>query len=388
MIGKELINPYSTSDILGGDSTAFGEVRVANFTPLTGWAFTYNINPGIVRVDTDLVSGTVTDDLGFAILNTGSDPTGYAQIETIRSSRYIPGVGGLARFTAIFDTPQPNSKQVIGLINGADGWAFGYNGTQFGIMRKHNNVEEWVYQNDWNINTKPDLDPTKGNVFQIRYQWLGFGDQDFYLENPDNGKLELVHKIRYANRHTETSILNPNLPLSAYVVNFGNTVPITLKTPSAIAGLDGDGLNDAISTNVSGKSAREVTAGDTPFLAFRMGDTYKGKSNRLFAQALRLSTAADLNKTVTIDAYAGGTVNDGVWSYISEELSPMEVNNTLTSYTQGLFIGSFPLGKIDSEDYPLGDTKFKFYAGQQIVLVASTAGAGEIRASVNWKSFV
>lgn len=366
--------------------SAFGELAIAPFDALTGWSYTYNINPAVINQEI-LDTGTVTNAEGKVVINTGLSATGMAKVETFRSSRYVPGVGGLARFTAVFSAPQADSKQVIGLINGSDGWAFGYNGTVFGILRKRDGVEDWIPQTSWNVDTRLDLDHTKGNVYEIKYQWLGYGMQYFYIENSE-GDLSLVHVINYSNQSVDTSVLNPNLPLSAYVVNSGNTTPIELQSPSAIAGLNGDGLNDAISTNVGGDSLRAITAGDTPFLAFRMGDTYKGKANRLFSQALRLTTAADLNKPVIIRAYAGGTVNDGTWGYLSEEVSPIEMNNTLTSYTLGLLVGSFPLGKTDSQDYPLGITKFRFYAGQQIVLVASTAGAGDVVAGVNWKSFV
>lgn len=379
-------NPVTVAEVADTTRTAFGEVSTAKFDTLAGWAFTYNINPAVVSQEL-LDTGTITLNEGHADLSTGIGSTGFAKIETFRTSRYIPGVGGLVRFTAIFSTPQVDSKQIIGLINGSDGWAFGYDGTQFGILRKRDGVENWIYQADWNVDKKADFDPTKGNVFQIKYQWLGYGSQEFYMED-DTGKLSLVHVIQYTNQNTETSILNPNLPLAAYVVNSGNIIPVTLRTPSAIAGLNGDAFSDAISTNVSGKSLRNVTAGDTPFLAFRMGDTYKGKANRLFALGLRLVPATELNKTVTIDAYAGGTVNDGTWAYLSEEISPLEANSDLTSYTGGLLVGSFPLGKSDSQDFPLAATKFRMYAGQQIVLVASTTGAGEVRAGVNWKSFV
>lgn len=366
--------------------SAFGVQVAAQEDILASWAFTYNINPAVIK-QTIVDTGTITNSEGFAVVNTGVSATGLAKIETVRSSRYIPGVGGFAKFTAIFDTPQPNSQQLIGIINGTDGWAIGYNGTQFGVMRKRDGVENWIYQDDWNVDTKPNFDPTKGNVFLIQYQWLGFGEQSFFMEN-EAGNLSLVHEIEYTNKNTEVSVINPNLPLSAYVVNTGNTTPIELKTPSASAGLHGDGLNDALSTNVSADSTRAITAGDTPFLAFRLGDTYKGKANRIFSQALRLVCAADLNKPVTIRAYASGSVNDGAWNYVSEEVSPIEYNNTLTSYTLGTQVGSFPLGKTDSQDFPLGITKFRFYAGQQIVLVASTTGAGDVVAGVNWKSFV
>lgn len=387
-----ILNDPLNVNIAGGGVeeglTAFGEVSTAEFMPLTGWAFTYNINPTVVFSDTDLDTGTVTNNLGHADLNTGASPTGFALIETVRSSRYIPGVGGLARFTAIFDAPQEDSQQVIGLINGTDGWAFGYDGLKFGILKKANNVSEWIYQEDWNVDTKADFDPTKGNVFQIKYQWLGYGMQYFYMEN-ENGDLSLVHKIAYNNKNTETSILNPNLPCTAYVVNFGNTTPITLRTPSMIAGLNGDGFNDAISTNVAGDVIRAVgTVVDEPVLAFRMSEQYLGKSNRLFCQILRGIFAQEGNKPCTFRAYAGGTVNNGAWSYINEQASPLEVNNTLTSYSLGQFIGSFPVARASSLPIDLVASNFRLYSGQQIIFTVTTNGASDIVAGVNWKSFV
>lgn len=379
---------FSGESIADTTRTAFGEVSIAPFMPLTGWAFTYNINPGVVR-ETILNTGTITNNQGHADLNTGVSPTGLAEIETVRSSRYIPGVGGIARFTAIFDTPQENSQQVIGLINGTDGWAFGYNGLRFGILRKVNNVEHWIYQEDWNVDVKPDFDSTKGNVFQIKYQWLGYGMQYFYMEN-ENGDLEVVHKISYNNENTETSILNPNLPCSAYVVNSGNIIPLTLRTPSMIAGLNGDGYNDAISTNIAADATISVGAAlvDVPLLSFRMSDIYKLKSNRLFCQILRFIFATEGNKPVLFRAYAGGVVTGGLWSYINEELSPLEFNNTITSYAPGERIGAFPLGKASTLEVNLIGSNFRLYANQIITITATTQGSSDLVVAGNWKSYV
>jgi len=371
-----------------GSHTAFGELEVAPFMPLTGWAFTYNINPTVVNTDIQ-DTGTVVNSLGHAELSTGSSATGYAKIETVRSSRYIPGVGGVARFTALFDIPQEDSKQVIGLINGADGWAFGYNGTRFGILRKVNNIENWTYQEDWNVDKKENLDQTKGNVYQIRYQWLGYGMQYFYIED-ETGNLELVHKIEYSNKNTETSILNPNLPMGAYVVNIGNTTPLTLRTPSAIAGLNGDGFNDAISSNVGADVITTIGSAltDAPLISFRMADIYKLKANRLFSQILRFIFASEGNKPVLFRAYAGGTVNGGTWEYINEEASPLEVNNTMTSYILGQRIGAFPLGKADTLAVDLIASNFRLYANQLITITATTQGASDLVVTANWKSYV
>jgi hypothetical protein len=375
-----------SSKVMSEGVSAFGELSTTEFMPLTGWAFTYNNNPGIIK-ESVIGSGTIANNLGHAVLTTGTDSTGTAKIETVRSSRYIPGVGGTVKFTAVFDTPQPNSKQVIGLINGTDGWAFGYDGTTFGILRKQNSVEFWIPQTEWSEDVKPDFDPTKGNVFQIKYQWLGYGMQYFYMED-EEGNLSLVHKIKYTNLYEFTSIVNPNLPLSAYVVNLGNTVSLTLKTPSAIAGVDGDGFNDAISTNVGSSVLRSYAAGnDQPMIAFRMADIYQGKTNRLFTQILRAIFAQESSRPAIFRAYSGGTLN-GTWNYISEDISPLEVNKDFTTYTPGFEIGTFPVARTSSLPIDLVASNFRLYAGQTIVFVVDVIGNSELAMGVNWKSFV
>ena len=53
------------------------------------------------------------------------------------------------------------------------------------------------------------LDPTKGNVYQIQYQWLGFGQIVFSLEDQATGDIVVVHRITYTNQNTIPSIANP-----------------------------------------------------------------------------------------------------------------------------------------------------------------------------------
>ena len=53
-------------------------------------------------------------------------------------------------------------------------------------------TETWIPQASWNGDdifdgngiTGATLDPTKGNVYQITYQWLGFGAISFFIEDP------------------------------------------------------------------------------------------------------------------------------------------------------------------------------------------------------------
>ena len=47
------------------------------------------------------------------------------------------------------------------------------------------------------------LDPTKLNVFQINFRWLGAGQIRFSIENPLNGDMIVFHEIRYANNYDD-----------------------------------------------------------------------------------------------------------------------------------------------------------------------------------------
>jgi len=68
-------------------------------------------------------------------------------------------------------------------------------GTFTEVLAGAANTEEWVAQANWNRNTVSWLDPQKGNVYKIEFQYLGFGDINFYVEDPATGTFCLVHQI-------------------------------------------------------------------------------------------------------------------------------------------------------------------------------------------------
>jgi hypothetical protein len=370
--------------------SAFGEILTAQYEILTGWSFYGNVNPGLVNSATGTENGgSISHSSPFAVLNSGSDPDGKAQITTYKTSRYIPGYGGRAIFTVIFDTPQENSQQVIGLIDDDNGWGFGYNGLQFGIVRLNKGTENWTYQDDWNRDLRAILNPQRGNVYDIKYEWLGFGMQYFSIEN-EIGDIAIVHAIAYANENTETSIGSPNLPLRAYVKNTGNTTPLILKTPSASAGIDGDGTNEALSLTL-GDGVRKIisTSGvGQPVISFYNPTTWLGQMNRTFIQALRMIFACDGNKPMQFRVLANAAPTDGTFEFVEEQLSSVQVNKTFTAYTGGVEIAFFPISKSDSLPIDLVASKFKGFPGQYFTIVADTQGAQDAAVGVTFRQFL
>lgn len=82
----------------------------------------------------------------------------------------------------------------------------------------HNTI--WTPQSNFTVDkldgTGPSLmtlDPTKLNVYQINYRWLGAGEIRFAIENPENGDMIAFHHIHYANQFETPHLDNPSLKI-------------------------------------------------------------------------------------------------------------------------------------------------------------------------------
>lgn len=368
---------------------AFQEVMTGTFDPMAQWKFGYNINPGLVTV-TETNGGAVTQANSSAVLSTGTSANGAAKISTIKSVRYSPGVSGVCRFTAVFNEPVEDLVQIIGLIDDDDGWAVGYNGLEFGFLRRNDGVDDWVYQDDWNRSVFTNLNPQKGNVYQIDYQWLGYGKQILSVES-DVGKITTAHQILYANQNVVPSVSNPDLAISAEIKNInGASGDYSMATPSAAAGMMGDSQNEACSVALSEDNTNVgAPIGKTVLLAFKNPTTYQGKNNRLYAKATRLSVGTDSNKPAVMRAILGATETAGAWAPINSDLTPIEVSKdaVITAGT-GVQVGAWVLAKADSINMQLSDSKFSIFPGQTVYLEIDLLLGGDVNCAVNFRQFL
>jgi hypothetical protein len=77
----------------------------------------------------------------------------------------------------------------------------------------------WIYQENFDdpLNgkgvSKIVLDPSKLNIYQIDYRWLGIGIMRFALENPLNGDMYEFHRITFANTQTSIHLDNPSMKI-------------------------------------------------------------------------------------------------------------------------------------------------------------------------------
>lgn len=376
--------------------TAFGELQVAELTPMAGWTFAYNVNADLVS-STVAGTGAISSASGFAVLTTGASASSSAKIETKLPLRYIPGQGAVARFTAIFTEGVAGSTQIIGVGDASDGLFFGYNGTSFGIMRRNGGVDTWTYVDDWigyDLSWQDEQpDPTKGNVYQIKFQWLGFGEMQFYIESPALGRFALVHKIQYANANTVTSIFNPTLPIMAQVANTANDTEIILKTPSAMGFCEGKVDNPppphplALVRTLTATKATVTTQANV--LTLSSQSTWQSKANRIRSQLRTLSVATDGTKPAIIRLTKNTTLG-GTPSYTDygADTSPVQYDTAGTTLTGGTVVMTVTLDKIDSQVFDLDRWGVFLAPGEKLTISAQSASATDVTVAINWVDLI
>ncbi len=126
---------------LDTSESAFGDQIVALETPFVQSAPVYNLLPSNFRSYTATGGGAGVESKMFKA-NSGTSAGGYGAVQSFRSLNYKSGFGGVAKFTALFESNAASSWQGAGLVNLGDELSFGYNGTDFGIWHRHSGVAE------------------------------------------------------------------------------------------------------------------------------------------------------------------------------------------------------------------------------------------------------
>jgi hypothetical protein len=89
------------------------------------------------------------------------------------------------------------------------------------------------------------LVPSKGNVFKIAFQYLGFGAITFYIEQNETEAIIPVHRIKYPNINTNPSMRDPSLRIGIGIDTYDTsgttiTTSATIETASCASFLQGN----------------------------------------------------------------------------------------------------------------------------------------------------
>lgn len=381
MAESEYLKKYITSPN-GFARTAFGDLNVGETKAQIAWNFQYNVNERFIN-STYSTSASVSSSASQAVLQTSTATTGFAQISTITPLRHVPGIPAVVRFTGVFDTPKANSKQEIGIGDTLDSLCFGYHSTLFGICHKNNGVQTWVYSSEWNNQNLANITPQYGNVYQIKFQWLGYGQIDFFVENKKTGTYEVVHSISYADQNVYPSLTSPSLPLFARVENTGNNSNLTLKTASAMAGLEAGLTNGGLEVVNGISNSTSISANvEKQILTIKNTTDFFGKNNRQRIRVDQLSVSSDGTKSTRIKLYIDTALSTSItYSSPSSNTTPMQTGIGSTSVSGGYGIGDYFLGKVNAREIDLHDTYI--YPGQTLTVTALSIANSDVDVGVH-----
>ncbi len=108
-----------------------------------------------------------------------------------------------------------------------------------------------IPQSTWNLNNCLDngslelnytknrggfiLDPTKGNVFKIFFQYLGFGQITFCIEESSSESIIPVHRIQYPNSYTIPTLKSPSMNIGIGINNTSSSITTPIVQTASMA---------------------------------------------------------------------------------------------------------------------------------------------------------
>lgn len=402
--GQKFNNRFSNSPVdneghifvhIHDPKTAFGEIRMSEMTPQIQTSFVYGINQSLI-VTGSTGSGSVSSSNSMIVVETGAASSSSAEISTIRPLKYNPGQGSLARFTGVFTSGVTGNTQWIGPLDDEDGFAFGYSGNTFGVLRRQNSVDFFTPQSSWSddvmdgslSNSNPSaqlLDPTKGNVFEIKFQYLGFGNIVYSIERSESGEFVPVHLDKYANNYVVPSVFNPTLPIKVITENTTNTSNVVLQCAS-ISGFV-EGKRELTGPIRAFSNAKNPATSEHTF-SIRNKSTFKGKNNkvRIYIQLINASSRAvgGSGDPVSLSIIKNPTFGSVLtWVDVNTD-SVVETSITDSTVTNGETILNLSLASSDSTNFSPPDKFIYEIAPNDIVTFKATGTNPGFSAGITW----
>jgi len=245
--------PVGFDSNANADRETFGAAIVAHrSTSLSvDWTLSFALNP-VSTVASG--GGTGNQSNGQAQLNTGVAVTAAFLAQTKQRINYQNAREIYAIFTAAFTTPTSGASfQRAGIYDTNNGFYVGYAGVAFSLTIRTAAINVDVPQASFNVDTllgaagstftnsgtPAALNPTRLNVYRIRFGWLGGATITFQIMSPD-GNWVTFHRIQAPNSAVTPSIQNPNLPMTMEVSKTAaDATSLVISTSSWEAGVAG-----------------------------------------------------------------------------------------------------------------------------------------------------
>lgn len=257
-------------------------------------------------------------------------------------------------------------------------------------------TDNFIPQSTWNIDRMDGthsvsgqiLDPSKGNVFEIQQQYLGYGGILFSIENKGTGTFQKVHRIEYSNANVSPNMTAPYMRLEIEVENSGNTSNLAVYSASLAGFVEGNEM-PLRDLRGWGNSKSGVGTSFVPIISFRCSRIFASRVNRSPIWPHLVSFACEGTKPVECIMTINPTfTGEPDWTYIDSTDSTMEYDTAATAVTGGRRVCQFVLGKSDNLQMVLPNHygHLALDATEVICLaMRATSGTADCSASMSWE---
>lgn len=255
--------------------------------------------------------------------------------------------------------------------------------------------DNWTAQTSWNENTCSTwLDPTKLNVYEIVFQYLGAGQLEFRVEDPASGRMVTVHRIKYTNSATTPSIANPTFKIGWFAASLGSSgTNLAVKGASAMVGTQGKIVHFRKPRALQSEKT-SIGATLTNVLTIRNRATFNNVINYREIWPLHLSIGFDGTGSapcalqVLIGATlpgSGGASDEPNFTYRDQTNSCVEYDTSAETVTGGTLVAGASTEKNGSIDIHLDDLDIYLSRGETITIAVNTStGSVTANATLMW----
>lgn len=337
--------------------------------------------------------GTITSSESMLVASSGVATNGSARVESEHNVRYTPAEEFYAYFSVLFAAGVVGANQLCGPLSETDGFAVGFKGTQFLLIRRNNSVDIPVNQADFNKDKLDGtgrsgftLDPTMLNQFRVTFGWLGSSNIFFQVYTATKGWV-FFHEIQIAGTEVTPHIRIPYLPVSLDVTKTSGTTDVIAKSASWNAGIMGTapvGVSDKLHS-LSIPETAIIGGAETHLVSLRGLQTLNGIINRLEIILLHWSVAAEGTKPAGFKIYRDSVLAGGTWNDHQTGVSVIEQNLTATISTPGEEILPTTTSKSGSKDLNIQHLRIDIHRGDIITITALSSNGSDVLTGIAWR---
>jgi hypothetical protein len=380
---------------VGYNGTSFGFLRrIAGSTHISRLTLTAGTgaSPETVTITLNGVTGSLVIPANQSAANTSFRIATSGSVFTAWSSGVSPrSNNGFVTFLQNIPGPATGTFGITSTGTASGTFAHLQTGSA------NDEISGFIPQESWNVDTydgsgnasNPSgvlLDPTKINIFEIVYPFLGAGSIKLRVMSP-SGKLNTAHVVQYPNSNVLPSQKNPTFRLGWIAASLGTTTPLSIEGISGYAANEGQlySARDPFAVSVRNIT---VTTTSTPYLLLRIRSEFARKTCQREVLLNQVIVGCETTSRIIVASIVLNPVLTGlpIFSYVRESTSVVEYSTTATTYTGGTLLAESLATAGAPTSLNLKDLETRFEAGDILaVVLTSTTSTATAAVAVNWQ---